>query len=236
LEELAESYKANPSLGKTALALGAIIGSGVFIVNEADVLLELAGAIGVGQLVYKNLLFADDREKTLGKLRNFLVNTGADTAGEELKQLARNILAKAEAAAAEAAATSAATATTTEPQPADAGAAAAATPAVAAAGVAMSAEVPENVASAREWIAAWRARGTAAEPAPAAATVAEAASDDAIAENVASARVWISNWRARSSQRAAQAALEAASAQVAAAMSGEVPVVPAKEKEVVLVQ
>jgi hypothetical protein len=230
LEELAESYKANPTLGKTALALGAIIGSGVFIVNEADVLLELAGAIGVGQLVYKNLLFADDREKTLTKLRNFLANTGADAAGEELKQLARNILAKAEAAAAEAAASPA-----VEPQPTVSNAAVVAPAAADAAVSATSSEVPENVASARQWIAAWRARGTASEPAPAAAPVAEADSAVAIAENVASARMWISNWRARNSQRAAQAALEAASAQVAAAMSGEAPVVAAKEKEVVYV-
>jgi hypothetical protein len=241
LDNFAESFKKNPSLAQAALALGAIVGSAVFIINEFDTLLELAGVLGVGNLVYKNLLYADDREKALGKLRAFVQQTGADGAGDELLKVAKAVLEKADAAvtaaaesraaeaaeaaaaaAAEAAAAAANAASSAPPQVVAAAPAEATAAAPAAAAAATEAAGTSNVEEARAWINAWKNKQEEKPEEPAAAVL--------VPENVAEARAWIANWKAQNSKKAAAAAVAAAAVQAQQAVKGDP--VPA-EKEVV---
>ena len=50
-------------MGKAALAVGAITAASVLLFNELGSALELVGIFGAINLVSRNLLFAEDRQK-----------------------------------------------------------------------------------------------------------------------------------------------------------------------------
>lgn len=71
LDGLAEDFKAAPSLTKGAVAIGALLGASVLVVNEIDVVLELAGLWAAGNFLLK-LVFADEREKTFTEIKTLV--------------------------------------------------------------------------------------------------------------------------------------------------------------------
>lgn len=60
LNNMAEEFKEAPSLNKAVIGLGAIAGAGLFLVNEAEVLIELAGIAAAANFGF-NLLFSDSK-------------------------------------------------------------------------------------------------------------------------------------------------------------------------------
>lgn len=61
LNNMAEEFKEAPSLNKAVIGLGAIAGAGLFLVNEAEVLIELAGIAAAANFGF-NLLFSDSKK------------------------------------------------------------------------------------------------------------------------------------------------------------------------------
>lgn len=92
INTLAEDFKEAPTLTKAGLAAGAIAGAGVILFNEAEVILELAGLVAVGQFLLK-LVFADEREKTLSEIREVVNEKVAiQEVGEDLNKIATALL------------------------------------------------------------------------------------------------------------------------------------------------
>jgi chitinase domain-containing protein 1 len=71
LDGLAEDFRAAPSLAKGAVAAGALLGASVLVINEVDVVLELAGLWAAGNFLLK-LVFADEREKTFTEIKTLV--------------------------------------------------------------------------------------------------------------------------------------------------------------------
>lgn len=69
LDEFAEDFKANPTLLKGALAVGAVVGAGALLLSQVEVLLELVGVVAAGRFLTTRLLFAQDREQTLSEVK-----------------------------------------------------------------------------------------------------------------------------------------------------------------------
>lgn len=63
LNNMAEEFKEAPSLNKAVIGLGAIAGAGLFLVNEAEVLIELAGIAAAANFGF-NLLFSDSKKRS----------------------------------------------------------------------------------------------------------------------------------------------------------------------------
>lgn len=128
-----DDFKADPTMTKGALAIGAIVGTSALAVAEIDVLLQLVGVFAVGQFLFR-LINADERESTIKGISSFVSDKIAP--GElpkDLSTVAKTLLeVEVPTGSAE--------------------------PAARVAKVSSSdADVPENVASAREWIGKWRA-------------------------------------------------------------------------------
>lgn len=132
INELAEDFKKAPSVTKAGLAAGAIAGAGFLLFNEIEVVLELAGLFAAGNFFLK-LVFADEREKTLGEIKTLVDEKVAiQEVGSDLNKIAKAVL---------------------EEVPADnAPAAAPVAPAAAAA----TEDTPDNVREARQWVENWK--------------------------------------------------------------------------------
>lgn len=61
--------QSQPTLTKAGLAVGAVAAAGVFLVNEVEVVLELLGVAAAGNFLAKKVLFAKDRQQTVGQIR-----------------------------------------------------------------------------------------------------------------------------------------------------------------------
>jgi rhodanese-related sulfurtransferase len=152
VNSLAEDFKQAPSLTKAGVALAAIAGAGIFLVNEIEVVLELAGVLAAGNFLLK-LVLADEREKTLTEIKTLVDEKVAiKEVGSDLNKIAKAVLeseasdkspipASSEKAAEE----------KTVPSPT--------APASSAATSSSSeTEVPANVKEAKEWIDNWKAK------------------------------------------------------------------------------
>jgi chitinase domain-containing protein 1 len=133
INELAEDFKKAPSVTKAGLAAGAIAGAGFLIFNEIEVVLELAGLFAAGNFFLK-LVFADEREKTLGEIKTLVDEKVAiQEVGSDLNKIAKAVLEEVPA----------------ESTPAAPAAASTAAPAAAEG-------TPDNVKEAREWVENWK--------------------------------------------------------------------------------
>lgn len=95
LDNLAEDFKDAPSLGKGLLGVAAIGGASFLLVNQLEVLLELAGVIVAGQFALR-LLFAEDREKTLTEIRTIVNEKVAiQDAGKDIQKIAATLVSEA---------------------------------------------------------------------------------------------------------------------------------------------
>lgn len=131
LNALAEDYKEAPTLNKAGIAAGAILGAGVFLVNEAEVLLELAGLVAAGNFFVK-LIFAEQREKTMSDIKEIVdEKVAVKEIGSDMSKIAKAVLEDSD--------TEEIPATESEPEPA-------------------KSEKPENAKEAAEWIANWKAK------------------------------------------------------------------------------
>lgn len=78
LDALAAAYKANPSAATAAGAALAAVATATFAIREFELLAQLAGLFAVGQFAVRNLLWADQREKTLASIRFARRGAGVD--------------------------------------------------------------------------------------------------------------------------------------------------------------
>lgn len=69
MDNLAEDFKASPTLTKGGLALGALAGAGFVLFNEMETVMELIGSIAIARLAFTRLLFADTRRETVGAIQ-----------------------------------------------------------------------------------------------------------------------------------------------------------------------
>ena len=138
VNELAEDFKQAPTLTKAGLATGAIIGAGVLIFNEIEVVLELAGLFAAGNFLLK-LVFADEREKTFTEIKTLVDEKVAiQDIGSDLSKIAKAVV---------------------EDVPAETGAAAPV--AAAAAPSASNGAAAGNASEAKEWIENWKSKSSA---------------------------------------------------------------------------
>lgn len=92
LNSLAEDYKEAPSLSKAGIALGALAGAGLFVLNEAEVILEVAGLFAAGNFFLK-LLFAESRDKTLKEVKEIVDEKVAiREVGSDLSKIAKAVV------------------------------------------------------------------------------------------------------------------------------------------------
>lgn len=92
LNSMAEDFKEAPSLNKAGIALGAVTGAGLFLVNEAEVLLELAGLVAAGNFAF-NLLFSDSRKKTMDEIKEIVdEKVAVKEIGSDLNKIAAAIV------------------------------------------------------------------------------------------------------------------------------------------------
>lgn len=140
LNTLAEDFQEAPTLNKAGIALGALAGAGLFLVNEAEVLLEVAGLVAAGNF-FVNLLFADSRKKTMDDIKEIVdEKVAVKEIGSDLNKIAAAIVDDSDTEMGEVA-----------PEAQEAASAAAAaeeTPAIAS----------DNAKEAAEWIANWKAK------------------------------------------------------------------------------
>lgn len=138
VNELAEDFKKAPTITKAGLATGAIIGAGVLIFNEIEVVLELAGLFAAGNFLLK-LVFAEEREKTLTDIKTLVDEKVAiQDLGSDLNKIAKAVV---------------------EDVPAENGAAAPAAAVKAAEPAA--APAADNAKEAKEWIENWKEKTNA---------------------------------------------------------------------------
>lgn len=71
LNNMAEEFKEAPSLNKAVIGLGAIAGAGLFLVNEAEVLIELAGIAAAANFGF-NLLFSENKRKSSDEIKEIV--------------------------------------------------------------------------------------------------------------------------------------------------------------------
>ncbi|CAD7703475.1 unnamed protein product [Ostreobium quekettii] len=89
VDGIVDSYRAHP--GPYKLALGAYLFalSAGLLISEADVVLEVVGLLGAGQLLLRRMVFAEDRSATIRQLREIRdEKIGVGSAGEDLRRLA----------------------------------------------------------------------------------------------------------------------------------------------------
>lgn len=81
------------------IGAGAVLG-GLLLFTQTSLVLELVGLGAAGQLAYKNLFYAKDRERTVGKVKTLLEEQiDLDKVPDDLKRLAGTFLETGEAAA-----------------------------------------------------------------------------------------------------------------------------------------
>lgn len=98
INQLADDFKEAPSITKAGIATGAMIGAGVLLFNEAEVILELAGLVAVGQFLLK-LVFADERAKTISEIKTLVDEKVAiQDVGDDLNKIATVLLEETPAA------------------------------------------------------------------------------------------------------------------------------------------
>lgn len=132
-----------------AIGLG-VAGLAILFFAEFEQLLELVGIGFVLQFLVRKLLFAEQREKTLSDVRTFLdEKIAAQEAGRDLQRLADAVLDVETLSSMDDVADKAAADAKKLARAAAAGA---------------SSDMPENVQSARAWIANWRAKSLARVP------------------------------------------------------------------------
>lgn len=139
LNTLAEDFQEAPTLNKAGIALGALAGAGFFLVNEAEVLLEVAGLVAAGNF-FVNLLFADSRKKTMDDIKEIVdEKVAVKEIGTDLNKIAAAIVDDSDTEMGEVAP--------------------AAQKAEETAGAAESTDAKaDNAKEAAEWIANWRAK------------------------------------------------------------------------------
>lgn len=147
LNELADDFKAAPSLAKAGLAAGALAGAGFLLANEIEIILELAGLVAAGQFLLK-LVFAEEREKTLTEIKTLVDEKVAlSEVGSDLNKIAKAVLEDVEPSAAP-----------KKAAPAPAPAAAAPAPVAASNGNGAESEAAKE---AKEWIENWKEKSSA---------------------------------------------------------------------------
>lgn len=77
LSNMADEFKEAPSVNKAVIGLGAIAGAGLFLVNEAEVLIELAGIAAAANFGF-NLLFSDSKKKSTDNIKKIVDEKVAD--------------------------------------------------------------------------------------------------------------------------------------------------------------
>ena len=77
LNTMADEFKEAPSLNKAVIGLGAIAGAGLFLVNEAEVLIELAGIAAAANFGFK-LLFSDSKKRDTREIKEIVDEKVAD--------------------------------------------------------------------------------------------------------------------------------------------------------------
>lgn len=151
VNSLAEDFKEAPSLTKAGVALAAIAGAGIFLVNEIEVVLELAGVLAAGNFLLK-LVFADEREKTLTEIKTLVDEKVAiKDVGSDLNKIAKAVLETD-------ASTDKPQVTSPPPPPPPAATTTAAPAAAPETRSTEDSEVPENVKEAKEWIENWKTK------------------------------------------------------------------------------
>ena len=61
--------QSQPTANKALIGVGAILGGALLFVSEIDTVLEVAGIFAAGNFALRNLLFADDRKRTQGEIK-----------------------------------------------------------------------------------------------------------------------------------------------------------------------
>ena len=61
--------QSQPTANKALIGVGAILGGALLFVTEIDTVLEVAGIFAAGNFALRNLLFADDRKRTQGEIK-----------------------------------------------------------------------------------------------------------------------------------------------------------------------
>ena len=67
--EAACDVQSQPTANKALIGVGAILGGALLFVTEIDTVLEVAGIFAAGNFAFRNLLFADDRKRTQGDIK-----------------------------------------------------------------------------------------------------------------------------------------------------------------------
>lgn len=93
IDKLAEDFKAQPTLTKAGLAVGAVGAAAVLLFNEVEIVLEVLGVAAAGNFLAKKLLFAKDREQTVEQIRDIVDNKiAAGEVGKDLKRVADTLV------------------------------------------------------------------------------------------------------------------------------------------------